>query len=258
MTAALQALQFDAPLANPSPTGLYAATVWEDVAGPSRFVGAGVTIRPHNYDGDTQFGVWDADWCASLDDLGPDDLKDGERLVPTMDSFEAMVVWAYDQCDLTSPSQAEVRTRAQQVLRLHEQTAVETEFATRMLTDVAASPSVADIVAAVSALEVELAKTNTLGLIHASPAWAAYAAEAQLLVRSGTTLKTPLGHTWVFGGGYAEVLDDQLVASSPTYGWRDEVALRTTIKQEWNQFVAIAERAVLVGYEAVIAAVTIT
>lgn len=265
MTSPLQALQFDAPLLNPAPNGLYAATAWPGETGanePSRFLASGVHVRPHNFGGEQAFGVWGAPWCVALDDLTEDDIKDGERPDDSLDVFEPMVVWAYDQCDLTRPSQVEVRQRADQNMRLLEQNAVEIQFATRVLTDLVnesiTTAAAADIVAAVSHIETEFAKTNTIGLVHAAPAFAAVLANAQLLIRSGNKFTTPLGHQWVFGGGYIDVLDDTIVATSPTYGWRDEVVVRDATKVEWNQFVAVAERAVLVGYEAVIAAVTVS
>ena len=68
---------------------------------------------------------------------------------------------------------------------------------------------------------------------------------------------SPLGHTWVFGGGYVDGLENVIIATSPTYGWRDEVQLRTAIDERHNTFAAVAERTVLVGYEHLIAAVEI-
>jgi hypothetical protein len=247
---------FDAPLVNPSPNGLYGATDWADEGEPHRWLTAGVQIRPHNYGGETGFGVWTGTWCAPP--IDPDEKKDGER--PDMDPppFDPIVVWAADKCDLTRGSQTEVVTRAQQNLRLQEQNAVEMDLAVRALADAGAPTAVADITAAVSKLEELLADTNTVGQIHAAAGWAAYAAQAQLIFRSGSTLKTPLGHTWVFGGGYKAGLGAKLVATSPTYGWRGEAKTRTAIRQEWNRFVAIAERPVAVGYEKAVGAVTIT
>lgn len=252
--ATLPAVEFEAPLVNPSPQGLYAVTAWTDVEGPSRFLGEGVRIRPHNYGGSDAFGVWDAQWCVDPEDA----TKGGERPDPDTEPFPPIVVWAYDQCDLTAPSQGEVRERVAHNLRLLEPIAVETEFAARLLSDAPTPTGVADVVAAVGVLEGALAVTNTVGFIHASPKWAAPAAAANLIIRSGASLKTPLGNTWVFGGGYGAGLNAALVATSPTFGWRDEVQIRDTIKHDHNQFVAIAERSVVVGYEAALAAATIT
>jgi hypothetical protein len=253
MTTALQPQIFEAPLVNPAPTGLYGVTSWADQGEPYRWLAAGMEIRSHNYGGEAAFGVWGADWCAHDADLSPADVKEGERpefLAP----FKAFTVWAEDHCDLTVPSQTEIIIRAQQNMRLLEQNAVEREFATRMLLDAGGAPSVSGLVAAVGELEEAFAETNTLGLIHARPSLAAVAAQALLLSGSG---KSPMGHRWVFGGGYAAGLGNKLVATSPTYGWRGEVTTRTTTKPEWNRFSAIAERSLLVGYESLIGAVTV-
>lgn len=53
-------------------------------------------------------------------------------------------------------------------------------------------------------------------------------------------------------------MSDTLVATSPLYGWRDAVAVRDTIEARYNQYVAIAERSVVIGYERAIGAATIT
>ena len=247
---------FDAPLVNPAPNGLYGATSWADEGEPNRWLTAGVQVRPHNYGGEQAFGVWSGSWCGAPAD--PNDKKRGTRPNMDPDAFDPITAWAEDDCDLTAPSRAEVIERAQQNLRLLEQNAVETEFAARMLTDAGTAHTAANIVDAVSQLENMLARTNTIGLIHASPGWAAIAAQAMLLVRSGSSLKTPLGHTWVFGGGYVDALGTRLVATSPTFGWRGEAAVRSTEYFEWNRFFAVAERNVVVGYEKAVGAVQIT
>jgi hypothetical protein len=256
---AMLPVQFEAPLVNPSPQGLYAATTWTDTpeGQPSRFLPSGVDVRVHNFGGDAAFGVWGASWCASPDDLTEDDIKEGAR--PTdPDTFAPITIWAYDECDLTEPSRAEVLARVQQNLRLCEQVLAERTFADRLLDDAGTPTEVADIVAALGHLEAALAVTNTLGLIHASPALVAAASAANLVQRNGTGLTTPMGHRWVFGGGYVDGLDAALVATSPTFGWRDQVQVRDTMKLEHNLFVAIAERSLLVAYEAVVGAAEIT
>ncbi|MGC4960405.1 hypothetical protein [Gordonia sp. DT101] len=57
-----------------------------------------------------------------------------------------------------------------QNLRIIEQTAIEREFAARPLIDADTPAPAADLIAAVSHIEAEFAKTNTTGLIHASAA----------------------------------------------------------------------------------------
>ncbi|GAB2671972.1 hypothetical protein GCM10027169_37220 [Gordonia jinhuaensis] len=250
----LNPVEYEAPLVNPSPNGLYTVTTFVSQASDvPRWLAEGVRVRPHNYGGEEAFGVWDAPWCG---DPG-DSIKDGER--PGLpDPFDALTVWAFDQCDLTLPSQQEVRERAAQNLRLIEPVAVEREFAARLLADAGTPEAAANIVAAVSHIEAEFAKTNTTGLIHASAGLASLADRYGLIIRNGGVLKSPLGHTWVFGGGYVEGLGDTIVGTSPTFGWRNTVEVRETIEAKFNQFVAVAERSVVVGYEKSIGAATLT
>lgn len=253
----LDPVEFIAPLVNPAPTGLYSATNWTTEDGPPRWLPAGVQFRTRNYGGDAAFGVWGAAWCVDPDDLTDDDIKTGTR-PGDPDPFTAVTVWGYDQCDPRQVSQDEVRERAQQNLRIQEQTAVEKEFATDLLTRAGTPGTADDLVAAVAKLEAALAKTDTVGVIHASAAYAAVAAQQQLLVRAGSALKTPMGHLWVFGGGYVDNLDATLVATSPVFGWRTDVAVRAALKYEWNRFGVVAERSVVLGAETVVASVTIT
>lgn len=257
MTAALSPVVFDAPLVNPSPTGLFAAVAWRDEDMPLRWLGPGVDVRVFNYGGETSAGVWEADPFALSGDLTGSDVK-GPGVRPDFPAtFEHFTAWAADDCDLIQASQDEVQTRAQQILRLQEQTLAETVLASRLLTDAGNPATVNNITAAVATLEAALAESNTVGVIHASAEMAAYAASAQLIRYSGTKMLTPMGHQWVFGGGYKSGLGWKLVATSPLYGWRGQVSVRTTIKQEWNRFFAIAERSLTVGYEAALGAALI-
>ncbi|OHT54095.1 hypothetical protein [Mycobacteroides chelonae] len=255
-TAALP-VQFEAPAENPSPQGLYAATNWTESAGPSRFLISGVDIRVHNFGGDAAFGVWDAGWCVDPDDLTVDDLKDGVRPVNPA-TFDPITIWSFDECDLTAPSQAEVRARVQQNLRLREQVAVEREVSARLLTDSPDLTNTANFAWAIGQLEAELAKAGVLGLIHLGAQWAAVAAQSQLIRWNGAKLTSPLGHQYVFGGGYVEGLGNTLVATSQTYGWRDGPTVRDTTKVEHNRYVAVAERSLVVGYESAVASIEIS
>lgn len=257
MTTGFAPVLFDAPLVNPAPNGLWSAVQWAEEQGPLRWLASGVDIRVFNYGGESQFGAWEADWCAAEADLTVDDVKTGVR--PEFpDSFLPLTTWAADECDLRQVSQDEVRKRVQQVHRLQEQNAAETVFATRILADAGTPDTADDIVGAVGHLEGLLAKTNTLGVIHASATWAASAAQAQLIVRTGNVLKTPLGHQWVFGGGYVDGLGDKLVATSPVFGWRGDVQVRDAPSFKYEEFRAVAERSLVVGYEASVGAVNIT
>lgn len=222
-----------------------------------RWLDSGVEIRGENYGGEGASGVWDAPWCPPPALDGP--RKDGER-PGSLDPFTPMTVWAYDQCDFTAPSRAEVRQRAQQTLRLQEQVAVERKFAARLLAEAAALPagitSVASLRLAVGYIEGVLAQTNTVGFIHLGAQLVA--ADVDLFRRNGAAFTSPSGHTYVVGGGYVDGLADTIVATSQPYGWRDAPTLREAIDERHNTFAAVAERSFVVGVEAVVAAVTVT
>lgn len=269
MTAALQPVEFTPPLVAPSsPYGLDAATTWtEGAAGEAlRWLPAGVRFRLRTHRASSAFGVWEAAWCASPDDLTADDIKDGPAFTDDdPDVFDPMVVWAFDrlqECgNLSAFDRAEVRERARQTFAIREPLAVETEFVTRLLADAPTPTAVDDVVAAVSRLEEAFGTTGTGGLIHARLGLLAVAEDRHMIVRNPATpgvLWTPGGLRWVFGSGYATPLGDTLIGTSPTYGWRSEVALREALHASTEEFVAIAERSIVLGYEAVVAAVTIT
>lgn len=261
-TPVLAPVYFDAPLLNPSPGGLYPATLWTEIGTdePSRHLN-GVEIRPTgNYGGELASGVWEAAWCG---EPTPGQLKEGDRpdgLAP----FEAITVWAFDSCDLTEPSRTEVQQRAAQIMRLREPVMVAREFAERLKLDATALvggalPQVADPVAALAVIEGAFAQANTLGFLHLSPEWLPVLASAQVLTRSssGGGFITPGGHRLILDGGYVDGLDSTIVATSQPFGWRDQVQLRTAIDERHNLYVAVVERTVLIGYEAVVAAVEI-
>lgn len=251
MTSPLPSLEYDAPPVNPAGYGLYdAATIITAENGGLR-VGQDVQIRPLNCE--TAFGTWPADPCEVVD---PELRKEGDR-VDGADPFEPVVPWAYDECD-PQETNTESQSRALQTLRLREPLLVESDFATRLLIDDGAPVVVADIVEAVSALETELGEAGYLGVIHASRRWAAYAAQAQLIVRSGPILRTPLGHTWVFGGGYDAVLGATLVATGSVTVWRGGAVVNTALDPSINRRLSVAERNVVVGYECLVTSVTVT
>lgn len=177
-----------------------------------------------------------------------------------LDPFAPYTIWAYDECDLTAPSRAEVEARAAQILRLEEQTDVEREFAIRLLLDANDLPgsiqTASTLSAAVGYLEAQMALTNTMGYFHVGAQWAADT--YGLFIKSGTRWVSPLGHTWVIGGGYVDGLDDYIVATSQPFGWRNQPLVQGAIDQYHNTYAAVAERSVLVGYEHLITAVQIT
>lgn len=254
-TSVLAPVRYEAGPVNPMPFGLYGVTDWQPTT-DSRWLN-GVEVRGPNHHGELASGVWAGAWCG---DPTPGQLKDGER-GPVLDSFAAMTVWAYDECDLTEPSRREVESRAAQVLRLTEQRSVEREFSERLKFDAADLPTELTATAptlkeAVAALEGLLAgSTDTPAYLHVGAQWPAL--EEGLFKRQGTRWVSPLGYTWVIGGGYVAGLENQIVATSTLFGWRDEPTTRATVDALNNVYAAVAERSVTIGYEAVLAAVTI-
>jgi hypothetical protein len=270
VTTALPAIDFTPPLVAPaSPYGLAAATAWAESLSDEalRWLPAGVQFRLRTHRPTSAFGIWGAPWCADPDDLDPqDDLKTGAAVEDDdPDPFEPMTAWAFDrlqECgNLSDFDRREVRERAEQTFEVSEPVAIETEFATRALADAPSPTAVDALVAAVGHLEETFAATGTFGLIHARVGLLALAANQRLVIRDPAApgaLLTPGGHRWVFGGGYATPLGDILIGTSPTFGWRGPVEVREAIQYELNQFVAIAERSVVVGYEVAIGAAEIT
>lgn len=255
MTSALLPIRHTPAVIGPD-RGLYETVEWlADGSEPFRALATGVDVEQVNTGLDEQFGVWGENWCANPDALESDKIKD--RLNREYANFTSLPVYGYDanQCgDMTEEARREVRQRALNSLTLNEQRAVETSTAIRMLAGVPEPPNYrANFFDAVSFLEGELAKKGITGYIHLGAQWAAHAARYML----NDNGRSPMGHTWVFGGGYVETLGWNLIATTRPIGWRSSVSLREAYKYELNQYVAVAERTVLVAYEAVLASVNI-
>lgn len=255
MTAptSLLPVDYDAPPVNPIGVGLYSAATILDETGPSRFLSAGVEIRPRNCA--TGWGTWAADPCA---DPTPDALKSGDRPTPG-EPFEPLVIWGYDECGPLEDFTA-YEERALQNARLHEQGLAESHFGARLAADATSPAATADLVAAVGELETALGEAGFYGVIHASTRYAAVAAQANLIIRTSGSpiLRTPLGHTWAFGAGYDTTLDTTLVATGPVTVWRDPLVVRSALDERHNIKAAIAERGLVIGYECLVASASIT
>ena len=255
---ALLPVEFDPPLVNPAPGGLYTATrfVSDNTTEVPRWLASGVLIRSRigNYGGNESVGIWEAEWC----DTSPDQRKEGER-PGLLDPFDPMTIWAYaDSCDLTDAERSVVEARALQNLRLIEPTLVEREFAARLLTDAGTPVAAPDLVRAIGHLEGLFTRSNTLGLIHANPELLAELANLQLVVRDGSGFpKSPAGHQYVLGGGYIEGLGRTLVGTSATFGWRDLPVAREAVEPREGEYAVVAERSVVVGYEHNLGAVAV-
>jgi hypothetical protein len=250
----LQPITFDPPQVALPVGGLYAVVNWDTSAVP-RFLDAGVDFRPHNTKLEGQVGRWTDDWLVTA--AGTTGNKFSNRTTAFPDTFTDWVIYSFDHnynADLTVESRDEVKARALHALALLEPIRSETIFADRLKTDTIAPPAKSGLTATVGYLESEAAKLGLTGFIHASAQWAAYARERRL----DTNGVSPLGHRWVYGGGYVAGLDNELVLTTQPFGWRSPAVVNDSIWHNKNQYVAVAERAVLIGYEAVIAAATVS
>ena len=246
----------------PYPRGLYAHVDWLQDGGTARFLlEDGVVIRPANFN--AEIGAWDKDWCVDPDTLTSADWKLDERAAFDEDHpFLHDVVYGADRTfkgNLREEERQRARDRAlNNILRL-EQVVSERTLADRMIADIttysittltATSPAIA-----IAKLEDAAAETGVGGLqIHGKPYWAS-------IYPDGFTesLETKVGHLqYVAGGGYVQGLTNRLVLTSPVQGWRSDLESNEALKLQYNQFIAVAERSVLLGYEKIVATVTIS
>lgn len=249
MTNVLPPVLHDAAPVNPPGFGLYAAATVTDLSGPSRLLG-GVSLRIYN--GIARTGDWPADITAE-----PDLTKDPGRPDQWTEVFETVVGWSAVEAEPTEPVD-ELRARAEHGLILTESHHTEAAIVPRLLADAGPAAAVPGLAAALGQLEQALAAAGLPGVIHAPRRYAALAAQANLLVRGSGAHRTPLGNTWAFGSGYADGLGDTLIATSPVTVWRDPLVVNDTLDPDRGARYAVAERAVAVGYEHAVAAVTIT
>ncbi|WP_182349314.1 hypothetical protein [Tomitella gaofuii] len=242
---AIPPLDFETPLLPPAGGGLVGAATLIDRPTPSRLAG-GVHQWPTNCD--VSAGVWPAIPCADTTGLE----KSGDR--GTGDTFPATVVWGYDECDPGIPDET-VMARADHNRQLAEPALLEAVFAERALADAGTPTVAAGFVDAVSRLEAALADTGLVGVLHATPAAAAWAQHYGLIIRNGQRLRTPLGHIWSFGPGY--VLDTGvLFATGPVTIHRDAPTTRVSVDADGKA--AVSERTLVASYECLATAVQIT
>lgn len=248
------AVIYEAPAVPTQGYGLYAAATLLSTGANPRELLAGVDIYPYNCD--TGFGTYVPELC----DATPPDKEPGER--GEVAHFDPIVAWAAAQC-APDQTEAEQLGRARQILALNEPGAVESAFAAQLLADAPAPDTAASLMEAIGLVEVFLGERGYTGLIHASRKWAVEA--GFLNAASGSAvLRTALGNTWVFGGGYDSALGDTIVATGPVTVWRSDafeqvVTTGSHSTAAYNNTVyALAERVVTVGYECTAYAVTVT
>lgn len=248
------AVVYDAPAVPSQGYGLYtAATIFDTGEVPRELIG-GVDIYPYNCD--TGFGSYSPELC----DASPPEKEPGER--GELVHADPLVVWAATEC-APDQTEAEQLGRARQLRTLQEQLIVESAFAERLLTDAGAAGTASSLMDAIGQLEVFLGELGYNGYLHASRKWAVEA--GFLNAASGTAvLRTNLGNTWVFGGGYDSALENTIVATGQLFLWRSApiehvVTTGSHVTAAFNNTVyALSERVVTVGYECAAHAVTIT
>lgn len=247
------AVVYEAPAVPRQGFGLYAAATLLDSGESPRELLAGIDLYPFNCD--TGVGSYSPELC----DPSPPEKAPGAR--PDLQHFDPLVVWAAAEC-APDQTQEEEMARARQILALHEPLIVESALATRLLADAGAPAAATSLIDAIGQLEVFLGEQGYAGYLHASRKWAV---EAGFLgAANGTAvLRTRLGNTWVFGGGYDSALGDTVIATGPLTVWRStpfEQAVTTGshVTAAYNNTVyALTERVVTVGYECAVHAVTI-
>jgi hypothetical protein len=248
------AVIYNAPPVPSQGFGLYAAATLLSSGAAPRELLAGIDLYPFNCD--TGVGSYSPDLC----DTSPPEKVPGARPDPL--HFDPLVVWAAAEC---SPDQteAEEMARARQILTLNEPLIVESAFATEILAAAGAAASAGSLLEAIGQLEVFLGEQGYAGYLHASRKWAVEA--GFLNAASGSAvLRTNMGNTWVFGGGYDSALGNTIVATGPLTVWRSEaleqvVTTGSHVTPAYNNTVyALSERVVTVGYECAVAAVTVT
>ncbi|MCD2119436.1 MULTISPECIES: hypothetical protein [Rhodococcus] len=236
---------YEPVLANPAPVGLYQVAIVLDRDDPTRLAD-GVLVRSINCG---PSGVWPIEYCAGP----PAEPKGGDRAPDHL--FTGLVVWAADDCGLLADLNDQ-QARARQLLRLHERRHVE-EHAATVLTAEAGPPNTATgLVAALGAVEEQLAQFGYPGVVHAAPHLAAAAHAVNLVVRDGARLLTPSGNQWAFGAGYVD-LGDTLFGTGPVVVHRGPVVESTGPFHRRNERLVVVEREVLVSWECVTLAVTI-
>lgn len=236
---AIPPVSYTAVQANPLGGGLYDAASVVDAADGRHL--SGIMLEPVN---DGISGLWE---YAGEDN--PD--KVGERL--DWPSFPGTVVWAADSVKTVGASIEGARERAEHILRLREPVEVE-QFVAGQLLEAEAS-AVASVKEQMAHLELELGERGYPGVIHASREL--LPALKDFIVRQGQAMFTPGGHRWAFGGGY-EALGTTLVGTGAVTVVRSPIAQAEAIDTRLNDFHAIAERVVAVGWEGEALAVSLT
>lgn len=236
---AIPPVTYTAVQANPLGGGLYDAASVVDAADGRHL--SGIMLEPVN---EGASGLWE---YAGEDN--PD--KVGERL--DWPSFPGTVVWAADSVKTVGTTLEGAKERAEHILRLREPVEVE-QFVAGQLLEATASAE-ASVREQMAHLELELGKRGYPGVVHASREMLPVLKD--FIVRQGQAMFTPGGHRWAFGGGY-EALGTTLVGTGAVTVVRSPITQAEAVDTRLNDFHAVAERVVAVGWEGDALAVSLT
>lgn len=231
------------PEVAPPANGLYAHTTPE-TRGDSRHLG-GLTLLPVNEGPAGRFAP---------DCPGPEGVYADAWTVWEGEDFPPTTVWAAATLGIPGETDAEAQERARHVLDLQESVQAEAHAAELLVSRAEDVPPVGEgrkdrIVNAVAEIEARFAADGLPAVIHAPARYAAYVAEAGMMVKDGPRgWTTHLGSRWVFGGGY-EGLGDRLVATGPVTVVRGEVRIYTGLDPRKNERLVIAHRDLAVSWE---------
>lgn len=227
---AIPPVTYTAVTASPLGGGLYDAASVIDAADGRHF--GGMMLEPVN---EGISGMWEPGGEDNPD-------KVGERA--EWPDFPSTIVWAADGVKTVGASLTGAQERAEQVLRLQEPVKVEQFLVPQLIEATDRGP--ATVEEQLSIIEEELGKRGYAGVVHASRAMLPYL--VKYIVRQGQALFTPGGHRWAFGGGYGQLGAD-LVGTGPVTVVRSPVVQVEATDMRLNDFHAVAERIVAVGWE---------
>lgn len=272
--------RIEAPPVTPSPFGLFSAATVQDTSGTeeNRWIHAGITWEP------AHCGPAYTTVAACLDAEG-DDPEDptAKTITDGIDAVEGAAFAAYHlhRCTLPGHQWDTVgRDRAADALRLGEQRAAEQVMMDRMAIAAAGTDGIVlnsdpqHVVDAIGRLERYLgANYGGVGVLHMDPLVATLAESYNLLQTTGTRKQTRAATTTVaVGGGYGAGLVPSLEGGSPATGgvsWvyaTGQVLVRRAATEviqsaagslRTNQYVALAERPYVLGWECVTAAIAV-
>ena len=258
----LLAVTYDPDLIDPPARGLFEAVRWiEDGVSPQRWLPSGVTVRQPNFSSGSQTEVWAEAWNVAADDVTTDKVLHRDDL--GSDDFTGITVFAFDRDEcphrLMQQARREVHDRAGWLVRRYIQGLAEAHVATALGTATTTTSVTADVVAAVAAAESALFSSLLNpddAVLFAPPVLAAHLAKHRQIDDG----RSPLGYRWVFSDGLGLVDGSgqpTILGTTQLFGWRGPLETRDHIDHQTNDYFAVAEQSLVIGWESSVVKVTI-